>query len=40
MKKYESPEIVIVRFAAQDILNFSEEFNFPGVPVENEGQEQ
>ena len=29
MKKYESPEILVVRFSAQDILTFSEEFDLP-----------
>ena len=33
MKKYEAPELKIVRFSAQDILTFSNETNLPLMPV-------
>lgn len=39
MKTYRVPEIVVVRFSAQDILTFSNEFNLPAVPVDDGGEE-
>ncbi len=39
MKKYQAPEIIVIRFSAQDLLTFSNEFNLPAVPVDDNGDE-
>ena len=39
MKKYETPNIIVVRFSAQDILTFSNEFDLPAVPIDDNDQE-
>ena len=36
MKQYEAPQLKIVYFSAQDILTFSNEVNFPAMPVDEE----
>ena len=37
MKKYEAPLLTVVRFSAQDILTFSNDFNLPEVPISEDG---
>lgn len=36
MKKYEAPQITVVRFSAQDILTLSEGFDLPGVSIDDD----
>ena len=39
MKKYETPNLAVVHFSAEDILTFSNEFDLPGQPL-NDGNDQ
>ena len=33
MKKYETPNLILVRFSAEDILTYSNEFDLPAMPI-------
>ena len=39
MKKYETPDLILVRFSAEDILTYSNEFDLPVMPVGNDDSE-
>ena len=36
MKKYEEPQLKIVCFSAEDMLTFSNEVDFPAMPIDGE----